>query len=694
MSDDEQLLAEATQWAAKKKRPFDADLVQKVVDLRRNYDAHEPGSWPVGSAESLVLVRWPAHGPLEVPDPEELTGTLDTFWRFLRGTGRMSGTSAAPADLVKELRRALPRMAETAADRANWGQGRVFQDFGRTIGVDLEGASSQEELEAAMTQIQTQWNALPMDERIALMPDPSPKSVEGVALTGLLQGGEVPPWDDEDDLAPVVDLAARRTGGPAVPEDAAAALIEELMRRGADPQAVLQALTGGRGFGLEQPEPVLKPARDEPVVYRIRVGLVDTEPPVWRCLDLPSDLHLDRLHLVLQAAMGWMDVHLHAFWLEADGRQAVFETDGDEAASCGIHEGDVRLDQVLSEPGDCINYDYDFGDGWEHVVTLEKVLTEGEPGVVGGARACPPENCGGLPGYEQLVRNVAEGELPEAFDSQDDLDAWLPPDWDPEDFDVDDADTDVKAVLAGGWAGIPDLDTLDETLASMLTRARGTAVGNLLADIAVLALDADPQDDPFRDLDAEIAAWMRPLQVLLDVVGDGVDLTGAGYLRPAAVEQIFTRLDMGSQWIGKGNREDLTPPVADLRRLARLLGLVRVVKGRLVPTKAGRDLRDDPRGLWTWIAGRLPAGGDGRLEPPMMLLLAVAGGEIPSEFGEDTGDVLVSIGWNGGSFTAKEANAAMSATWEILSLIGGIDRQGQITDLGQTLAETAIRTRG
>ena len=211
MSETEELLTEAAAWAAKKKRPFDAEVASDIVEMRTVYDALEPGTWPEGSAESLVLVRWPAHGPLDIPAPEVLEGTLDTFWRFLRGTGRMSASSAAPGDLTRELRRALPGMAQACADRRNWAQGRVLQEFGQRIGVDLRAAESRADLEASMGQIMRAWNELTMQERVALMPDPSPRTVEGVRLTDLINGRSPAPWDedasdepwdelDEDDL--------------------------------------------------------------------------------------------------------------------------------------------------------------------------------------------------------------------------------------------------------------------------------------------------------------------------------------------------------------------------------------------------------------------------------------------------------------------------------------------------------------
>ena len=117
------------------------------------------------------------------------------------------------------------------------------------------------------------------------------------------------------------------------------------------------------------------------------------KPPIWRRLVLPGDLVLDELHDVLQVAMGWQDGHLHKFGVGADRRtRAYFVTrfdlsEGDD----GLVEDGVRLDQVVSGKGDRLFYDYDFGDGWEHVLVVEDVLDDppSAPVCLAGKMACP-----------------------------------------------------------------------------------------------------------------------------------------------------------------------------------------------------------------------------------------------------------------------------------------------------------------
>lgn len=200
MDQPDLLVRHASAWAEQKKRSLDAALLQQVVDLRLQHDDYPLGTWPSGSAERLLLVTWPAYGS-ELPDAEALRETLDTFWGFLRATGRMSTGSASPADLRKEAKRALPKMAAAYDDPARHSQGRVLAEFGRSIGIDLDGAADVEELKERLASIQSAWNALPQEERVARMPDPAPKSLRGERFTSSINDGRpYPPWEFDDDL--------------------------------------------------------------------------------------------------------------------------------------------------------------------------------------------------------------------------------------------------------------------------------------------------------------------------------------------------------------------------------------------------------------------------------------------------------------------------------------------------------------
>jgi hypothetical protein len=136
----------------------------------------------------------------------------------------------------------------------------------------------------------------------------------------------------------------------------------------------------------------------------VRVTLLGSaDPVVWRRLRVPGDIRLDRFHQVLAAAMGWQDSHLHVFERGSD-RYGFPDPD------LGIRDDrEVALGELLAHAGDRLDYEYDFGDGWGHEITLEAVEQGPNDGVscIEGAGRCPPEDVGGIPGYEDLRRTLA-----------------------------------------------------------------------------------------------------------------------------------------------------------------------------------------------------------------------------------------------------------------------------------------------
>jgi len=133
---------------------------------------------------------------------------------------------------------------------------------------------------------------------------------------------------------------------------------------------------------------------------RVTIVLRDVRPRVWRRIVVPAEVTLDQLHTLVQVAMGWQDAHLHQW--EADGQRY----GAPDADSGTADERQVRL-LSLAEPGQSVDYMYDFGDGWAHRVTVDEILL---PEVAGdaprceaGRRACPPEDIGGAPGYAELL---------------------------------------------------------------------------------------------------------------------------------------------------------------------------------------------------------------------------------------------------------------------------------------------------
>jgi hypothetical protein len=178
-----------------------------------------------------------------------------------------------------------------------------------------------------------------------------------------------------------------------------------------------------------------KSSTDE--IDQIKVTLLGTEPPIWRRLLIPADLTLARLHDVLQSAMGWEQSHLHEFRV---GRQSYGEPDPNEGGfdiESRIDERKVRLHEVLGRIGKKAVYTYDFGDGWEHGLVLEKRLPADPnlayPACTGGQRACPPEDCGGIGGFYELLEAIQNPD----HERHEELLDWVGEECDPEAFSIE-----------------------------------------------------------------------------------------------------------------------------------------------------------------------------------------------------------------------------------------------------------------
>jgi hypothetical protein len=185
------------------------------------------------------------------------------------------------------------------------------------------------------------------------------------------------------------------------------------------------ALVGNSGgpaaFGLgvpqaRRPQPAKLPAKRKKSngpapVYQIKVSLRGAKPPIWRRLLVPGDITLNRLHQAILAAFGWHGDHLHVF-------DTAYGQFGHADRDLGHRSNtSVTLEQVAPEIKDKIRYTYDFGDDWEHDILIEKTTPAdpdvGLPACVGGRRAAPPDDCGGIWGYQYLIEILADPDHPE-----------------------------------------------------------------------------------------------------------------------------------------------------------------------------------------------------------------------------------------------------------------------------------------
>lgn len=170
--------------------------------------------------------------------------------------------------------------------------------------------------------------------------------------------------------------------------------------------------------------------------YQLKITLDGIQPPIWRRLEVLGNATLDELHDIFQVAMGWCNCHLHQF--TAEGTH--YGPEDPEAWEPMVDEKSARLDQVLPKQGDRMIYEYDFGDGWTHKVVVEEIKpadsgSKRYPLVTGGKRACPPEDCGGVFGYGDLLQVLADPKHPE----HEEMKEWCDGDFDPEAFDMQQA---------------------------------------------------------------------------------------------------------------------------------------------------------------------------------------------------------------------------------------------------------------
>lgn len=179
-------------------------------------------------------------------------------------------------------------------------------------------------------------------------------------------------------------------------------------------------------------------------LFQVKITLKGSKPLIWRRLIIPSNLLLPDFHKIIQTAMEWTNSHLHHF---VDDRK-FYEPSGDDSfMDTGLNAvgyDSVRVNDLLKKEKDKITYEYDFGDGWEHEIMLEKVLPPDKkkyyPVCIDGKRSAPPEDIGGIPGYYQFLEALdnPDHELHEMYDPE------FLNEFDPDYFDKDEINEFLK----------------------------------------------------------------------------------------------------------------------------------------------------------------------------------------------------------------------------------------------------------
>lgn len=428
------------------------------------------------------------------------------------------------------------------------------------------------------------------------------------------------------------------------------------------------------GFGPVNRPMDLPPPLAEPSMLTLTIELRNSEPRIWRRLVLPGDLTLDGVHTLFQAAMGWTDSHVHRFQPGTgqgpDEPYFLNQFDQQEGEP-GTPEQDVRLDQVMRATGDRLTYLYDFGDDWEHVVTLEQVTLHerSEPRCIGGAKACPPEDIGGIWGHQEVAAWLRSGtpadSVPVPFEGLEQALRWLPSGYDPDAFDPDEATEAMRLWAAGQhlpWYGLP------EPLVALLQMLQGPGwdrASTWLAGLGSRVPVALDEEDVLR------AA--RPWVVVLHATWPQVKLTAAGYLPPAVVREIAMDLGIQRVWRGQVNREDMTWPVAALREAAQGLGLLRKAKGTLSPTARANRMADDVPAIVTSVLQRMPVGKGYEGDAGWFAVLGLAAGVSGPELDAGVAQMLEDRGWraDGSQITARVAADGFRLTGMALEYMSG-----------------------
>ncbi len=184
-------------------------------------------------------------------------------------------------------------------------------------------------------------------------------------------------------------------------------------------------------------KPAVPPAS---LAVELEISLRYIKPRIWRRFVVPGRIKLHRLHDVIQAVMGWSDCHLHSF--RAGHHEYVMRDPDDDGwqetlSDTIIHdERKHTLADLVSAKGDKFSYTYDFGDDWEHDLKVRSITPTAKPLKVAfcvlGERACPPEDCGSVPGYEELCAALPDSKHPRHGELKD----WIG-DYDPEAFDCE-----------------------------------------------------------------------------------------------------------------------------------------------------------------------------------------------------------------------------------------------------------------
>lgn len=176
-------------------------------------------------------------------------------------------------------------------------------------------------------------------------------------------------------------------------------------------------------------------------VYQFKITLKDIEPKIWRIIQVPETYTFWDLHVAIQDTMGWSDSHLHSFKMKnpstgEDTEIGIPDEDLEDSDIYLLPDWEQKIHKWFTEGNAHAEYVYDFGDNWRHDIVLEKIISREKgvkyPRCIYGERACPPEDCGSVPGYERMLEIIKDKK----HEEYKDMIRWLGGKYDPELFDT------------------------------------------------------------------------------------------------------------------------------------------------------------------------------------------------------------------------------------------------------------------
>ncbi|WP_404290029.1 plasmid pRiA4b ORF-3 family protein [Glutamicibacter arilaitensis] len=339
----------------------------------------------------------------------------------------------------------------------------------------------------------------------------------------------------------------------------------------------------------------------------LRIELVGSEPVIWRKLQIDDGTRLDEAGLAVQIVMGWEHAHMQAFtnqspYAEPRSGAAINWYDEHMRAESGDGESleDTTLGQALRVANDELYFEYDFGDGWIHRITVESrrelKSEDSKYLVLDGRLRAPLEDSGGLGGWHRKLEIYRSAQRSEDDENTVRWMEWRGGPWkafDPETFDIDFANARLQ-LLAGSFVGA--------NAAGQWAAQFHEGISQYLSLIfAHCQIELVPTG---REIPTWFVELLKPFSTLVEMCTDqGITLTKAGWMPPTMIAELMTSCDLNGidYERGKVKREIDLPTISTLRDVVTGLRLIRKYKGQLIATKLGNSLLQDPPAMADFI---------------------------------------------------------------------------------------------